>query len=98
MTVFVHDAESGADESRRQRGHGENSPESDYRTRVRAIRRLTVRTVLPEALASLGELVDNLRWSWHPPTQEVFAAVDPDLWEAVRHDPVRLLGRLRRSG
>jgi glycogen phosphorylase len=50
--------------------------------------------VLPETLASLGELVDNLRWSWHPPTQEVFAAVDPDLWEAVRHDPVRLLGEV----
>jgi glycogen phosphorylase len=61
---------------------------------VRAIRRLTVRTVLPEALAPLGELVDNLRWSWHPPTQQVFAAVDPDLWEAVRHDPVRLLGEV----
>jgi starch phosphorylase len=50
--------------------------------------------VLPEALTPLGELVDNLRWSWHPPTQEVFAAVDPDLWEAVRHDPVRLLGEV----
>jgi starch phosphorylase len=39
-------------------------------------------------------LVDNLRWSWHPPTQELFAAVDPALWEAVRHDPVRLLGEV----
>ncbi|HEY9376321.1 MAG TPA: alpha-glucan family phosphorylase, partial [Jiangellaceae bacterium] len=61
---------------------------------MRAIRRLTVRTVLPEALAPLGELVDNLRWSWHPPTQELFAAVDQNLWEAVRHDPVRLLGEV----
>jgi starch phosphorylase len=51
--------------------------------------------VLPEALAPLGELVDNLRWSWHPPTQDLFAAVDPDLWEAVRHDPVRLLGEVQ---
>ena len=50
--------------------------------------------MLPEALAPLGELVDNLRWSWHPPTQEVFAAVDPTLWEAVRRDPVRLLGEV----
>jgi glycogen phosphorylase len=50
--------------------------------------------VLPEALAPLGELVDNLRWSWHPPTQELFAAVDPALWEAVRRDPVRLLGEV----
>jgi starch phosphorylase len=50
--------------------------------------------VLPEALAPLGELVDNLRWSWHAPTQELFAAVDPALWEAVRRDPVRLLGEV----
>ena len=50
--------------------------------------------MLPEALAPLGELVDNLRWSWHPPTQEVFAAVDPSLWETVRRDPVRLLGEV----
>jgi starch phosphorylase len=61
---------------------------------VRAIRRLTIRTVLPAALEPLGELVANLRWSWHPPTQEVFAAVDPALWESVRRDPVRLLGEV----
>jgi starch phosphorylase len=48
--------------------------------------------VLPEALASLGVLAGNLRWSWHPPTQDVFAAVDADLWEATGRDPVRLLG------
>ena len=45
---------------------------------VRAIRRFTVRPVLPRALAALGELAGNLRWSWHPETQDVFAAVDPD--------------------
>lgn len=42
----------------------------------------------------LGELVSNLRWSWHQKTQDVFAAVDPDLWEQVGHDPVRLLGEV----
>ncbi|WP_205857118.1 alpha-glucan family phosphorylase, partial [Phytoactinopolyspora endophytica] len=61
---------------------------------MRAIRRLTVRTVLPEPLAPLGELVTNLRWSWHLPTQELFAEVDPLIWESVRHDPVRLLGEV----
>jgi starch phosphorylase len=59
---------------------------------VRAIRRFTVRPVLPEALASLGTLAGNLRGSWHPPTLDVCAAVDPDLWESTGHDPVRLLG------
>ena len=33
---------------------------------MRAIRRFTVRPVLPRALAALGDLAGNLRWSWHP--------------------------------
>ncbi|MBB5790618.1 alpha-glucan family phosphorylase [Jiangella mangrovi] len=61
---------------------------------MRAIRRLMVRTVLPEPLAALGDLVTNLRWSWHQPTQDLFSAVDPRLWEEVGHDPVRLLGEV----
>ncbi|MEV4171028.1 alpha-glucan family phosphorylase [Nonomuraea sp. NPDC049709] len=59
---------------------------------MRAIRRFTVRTVLPAELAALGELVHNLRWSWHPETMDLFAEVDADLWEQVGHDPVALLG------
>jgi starch phosphorylase len=59
---------------------------------MRAIRRFTVRPVLPEALSALGELASNLRWSWHPPTQDVFAEVDPVLWASSGHDPVKLLG------
>ena len=61
---------------------------------MRAIRRFTVRTVLPEPLAPLGELVANLRWSWHQPTQDLLAAVNPQVWEAVRHDPVHLLAEV----
>ncbi len=59
---------------------------------MRAIRRFTVRPVLPEPLKPLGDLVNNLRWSWHPETQDVFAAIDPGVWESCGHDPVRLLG------
>jgi starch phosphorylase len=61
---------------------------------VKAIRRFTVRTVLPEPLQRLEELVLNLRWSWHSETLELFRSVDPELWESVRHDPVRLLGEV----
>ena len=59
---------------------------------MKAIRRFTVRTVLPEPLAALDELAMNLRWSWHPDSRDLFASVDPETWEAVGHDPVRLLG------
>jgi starch phosphorylase len=59
---------------------------------VRAIRRFTVRPVLPEPLHALGELAGNLRWSWHPETQDLFASVDARAWESSGHDPVRFLG------
>jgi glycogen phosphorylase len=59
---------------------------------VRAIRRFTVRPVLPDSLRPLEELVINLRWCWHPETQDLFEAVDFDAWAASQHDPVRFLG------
>jgi glycogen phosphorylase len=59
---------------------------------VRAIRRFTVRPVLPQKLSALGELAGNLRWSWHPPTQDLFASVDAELWRRSGHDPVTMLG------
>jgi len=64
---------------------------------MRAIRRFTVRPVLPEPLEALGTLASNLRWAWHPPTQDVFAEIDPDLWDATRHEPLRLLGEVDRA-
>ncbi len=61
---------------------------------MRAIRRFTVRPVLPGPLEGLRELVANLRWSWDLPTQRLFADVDPQLWEDVGHDPSRMLGEV----
>lgn len=60
--------------------------------RVKAIRRFTVRAVLPESLSALEEVAGNLRWSWHEPTKELFARISPELWQAVEHDPIALLG------
>ncbi|MET8685908.1 alpha-glucan family phosphorylase [Streptomyces sp. NPDC004732] len=61
---------------------------------MKAIRRFTVRPVLPEPLGRLSELARNLRWSWHPRTRDLFESVDPRLWEASGRDPVRLLGEV----
>ncbi|MHA6762964.1 alpha-glucan family phosphorylase [Streptacidiphilus sp. PAMC 29251] len=61
---------------------------------MKAIRRFTVRTVLPEPLQALGELALNLRWSWHPETRDLFREVDPETWAAAGRDPVRLLGQV----
>ncbi|MGA8117290.1 MAG: alpha-glucan family phosphorylase, partial [Actinocatenispora sp.] len=61
---------------------------------MRALRRFTVRAALPAPLAPLDELVTNLRWSWHPPTLDLFEAVDPSLWKQCGQDPVTLLGEV----
>jgi len=58
---------------------------------VRAIRRFTVRPVLPEVLKPLGDLARNLRWSWHSDTEDLFRSVDPELWATSGGDPIRLL-------
>ena len=64
---------------------------------MRAFRRFTVRPVLPEPLGALSVLAGNLRWSWHPPTQDVFASIDPGLWREVAGDPVRFLAAVGRE-
>lgn len=61
---------------------------------VKAIRRFTVRPVLPEPLRPLHDLARNLRWSWHTETRELFRSADPEGWRPADADPVRLLGAL----
>ena len=64
---------------------------------MRALRRMTVRASLPEPLAPLGELVMNLRWSWHTDSLDLFESVDPDVWTEVGQDPVKLLASVSRA-
>ncbi|MGH3755381.1 MAG: alpha-glucan family phosphorylase, partial [Pseudonocardiaceae bacterium] len=61
---------------------------------MRALRRFTVRAQLPGPLAPLETLAANLRWTWHQPTQDLFASLDKHTWDAVNGDPVRLLGEI----
>ncbi|HEY2552824.1 MAG TPA: alpha-glucan family phosphorylase [Streptosporangiaceae bacterium] len=61
---------------------------------MRAIRRFTVRPVLPDQLAPLHALMLNLRWSWRAETLELFASMDPAGWERADGDPVRLLAEI----
>ncbi|MDZ7578434.1 MAG: alpha-glucan family phosphorylase [Candidatus Nanopelagicales bacterium] len=61
---------------------------------MRAFRRFTVHVVLPEPLRCLSELARNLRWSWNEPTRQLIEAVDPEIWQSVDCDPMRLLGEV----
>src|SRR6476661_9477683 len=61
-------------------------------TTVKALRRFTVRPQLPPALQPLGILIRNLRWTWHPASQDLFAEIDPELWRQFGGDPLKMLG------
>src|SRR4029078_10047393 len=57
---------------------------------VKAIRRFSVRTVLPEPISALGELASHLRWSWHPATLDLFAGIRPQRGSPEHRDPVAI--------
>jgi len=49
---------------------------------------------LPQRLARLDELANNLWYSWDRPTRALFARLDPGLWQATNHSPKAFLKRL----
>ncbi len=52
---------------------------------------VVIESSLPDELAGLEELAKNLWWSWNYEAEELFCAIDPELWEEVEHNPVKLL-------
>jgi glycogen phosphorylase len=69
---------------------------SDRLVAVRALKRLTVRQILPESLVALNDLALNLRWSWDAKTRDLFRSIDPELW-AKSGDPLEVLGETSRQ-
>src|SRR5918995_758507 len=55
----------------------------------RAARALATR--LPDSLGVFALLAYNYRWSWDPDGPDVFRDIDPDRWERVAENPVKLL-------
>ncbi|MFN2145377.1 MAG: alpha-glucan family phosphorylase [Anaerolineales bacterium] len=51
---------------------------------------------LPEKLDRLGKLAYNLWWTWRPDAQRLYKWIDPYLWEATYHNPVKFLRQVRR--
>ncbi|MFH1070039.1 MAG: alpha-glucan family phosphorylase [Candidatus Glassbacteria bacterium] len=46
---------------------------------------------LPEKLAGLKPLTENVYWTWNQDIIELFRRLDADLWESTRHNPVLML-------
>src|ERR1700722_11951815 len=58
------------------------------------LKHFTVVPRLPAALERLRDIAYNLWWAWSPVAHELFVRLDPDLWEAVRGNPIELLARI----
>ncbi|WP_319466438.1 alpha-glucan family phosphorylase [uncultured Pseudodesulfovibrio sp.] len=61
------------------------------------LRSFTVVTELPQALARLRDLANNLWWVWHRDTQELFEWMDSDKWRECGHNPVLFLDTMDRA-
>src|SRR5688572_1704746 len=56
--------------------------------------KLSVRPRIPNVIARLEEVAYNLWWSWNTEAQALYDRIDPELWEAVNHNPIKLLQRV----
>ena len=53
-----------------------------------------VQSDVPERLAALKDLANNLWWSWNTEAEMLFKRMDPSLWENVKHNPKLLLEKI----
>ena len=49
---------------------------------------------IPARLSRLRELAYNLWWTWNTNATALFARLDPQLWQRLRHNPVQLLAKV----
>ncbi len=57
-------------------------------------KKVFVKPKLPEEIIFLEELSKNLWWTWQKDAEALFSEINPELWEKVLHNPVRLLEEL----
>jgi len=44
-----------------------------------------------DLLTRVAYLAHNLWWSWNSETQRLFVSIDPALWKATGHNPIKML-------
>ncbi|MCC8147166.1 MAG: alpha-glucan family phosphorylase [Bacteroidales bacterium] len=57
-------------------------------------RTLQSKVRLPERLSILDELIHNLWWTWNSDAQDVFAEIEPQLWEKESYNPILVLQKI----
>jgi len=59
--------------------------------------RITVNPQLPKRIEKLGEIANNLWWSWNTEFLRLFKEIDVDLWESVEKNPVKFLRQVSQE-
>jgi starch phosphorylase len=67
------------------------------RMAARRIRTYTVLPSLPDRLQALRKLAYNLWWSWNAEAIALFRRIDPDLFEALDHSPIRMASSVKQE-
>jgi starch phosphorylase len=52
---------------------------------------------LPQRLIGLGELAENLWWSWHPAARMLFKMLNRQAWKESRHNPDKMLKEIPKE-
>lgn len=53
--------------------------------------KITVNPQLPKSIERLGEIAENLWWSWNTEFLKIFKLIDIDLWERCGKNPIKFL-------
>jgi starch phosphorylase len=56
-----------------------------------------IQATLPKRFERLGELANDLYYSWNRGVRRLFRHLDPDCWDACRHNPRVFLRRMRQE-
>ena len=59
--------------------------------------RITVNPQLPKRIEKLGEISNNLWWSWNTEYLRLFQKIDMDLWEQCSKNPVKFLKQVSQD-
>ncbi|MCB0585800.1 MAG: alpha-glucan family phosphorylase [Phaeodactylibacter sp.] len=58
------------------------------------LKRIFIESKLPEELAPLHELANNIWWSWNKDAIELFRSIDPANWKKYDYNPIAVLDNI----
>lgn len=58
------------------------------------LKRIFIKSELPEVLSPLRDLAQNLWWSWNYEATNLFSELDPKKWVASNYNPIEILDNL----